>query len=131
MIRHKIVWCDRGFYSVYIGFCPSARAWDQELRKLKMKDPPPYPAKTSGARCSHFDAVSGRVMSLVTVADSADKCEKGEIIALIVHEAVHVWQRICDEIGERSPGQECEAYAVQSISQDLLYAYSRTRRKIL
>jgi hypothetical protein len=38
---------------------------------------------------------------------------------------VHVWQQHCEDIGERNPGSEQEAYAVQAIAQELMAEYGR------
>ena len=48
---------------------------------------------------------------------------------MLVHEAVHVWQAYCREIGERNPGDEQEAYAVQSIAQELMAEFARRMRQ--
>lgn len=52
-----------------------------------------------------------------------------EVAGLLVHEAVHVWQRWARDIGEENPGDEQEAYAVQSISQELMAEFARRQRK--
>jgi hypothetical protein len=41
----------------------------------------------------------------------------------ITHEAVHVFQRICELLGEEAPGHEVEAYAIERITQNLIDAY--------
>lgn len=43
-----------------------------------------------------------------------------EICGMLIHEAAHVWQELCDSIGEKSPSKEFEAYSIQCISQRLI-----------
>lgn len=46
-----------------------------------------------------------------------------EIAALLVHEAVHVFQAWCDVMGEHKPSAEFQAYSIQSISERLMHSY--------
>jgi hypothetical protein len=50
--------------------------------------------------------------------------EGPQVAALLVHEAVHIWQKWCEMYGEANPGTEQEAYAIQFISSELFYAYT-------
>lgn len=52
-----------------------------------------------------------------------------QIAGLLVHEAVHVFQRFCERIGEDDPSAEFEAYSIQTISQRLMLAYAETLEK--
>jgi hypothetical protein len=47
-----------------------------------------------------------------------------QIAGLLVHEAVHLVQRFCSDIGEHQPGAEFQAYATQWISQELMEQYT-------
>ena len=48
-----------------------------------------------------------------------------EVAGLLIHEAVHVWQGYARDLGEDNPGDEQEAYAIQSIAQELLAEFAR------
>jgi len=46
------------------------------------------------------------------------------VAGLLVHEAVHVWQATRDDqMREKNPGYETEAYAIQWISQQLMWSF--------
>jgi hypothetical protein len=47
-----------------------------------------------------------------------------QVAAMLVHEAVHIFQNFCESIGERTPSAEFEAYSIQAISQRLMEAYA-------
>lgn len=53
-------------------------------------------------------------------------CSGIEIAGLLVHEAVHVFQRYCEHIGEDRPSTEFEAYSTQAIAQELMAAYQES-----
>ena len=55
--------------------------------------------------------------------------EPEEVIAMIVHEAVHVKQHCMRYIGERKPSKEFEAYAVQHITEALLKQFFNQNAK--
>jgi hypothetical protein len=49
-------------------------------------------------------------------------------VALLVHEAVHAWQYVREEIGQSGrEGKEIEAYAIQHLTMSVLDAYRKTR----
>lgn len=128
MSKHQVVWLDRGGLPNYWGFCPSKKAWDAELKKLKC-DPAEYP--TASGHCAHFNSPSGRSLTLVTIAENVDvECSPAEIVGLLAHEGAHVWQETLRAIGEEAPSPEFEAYAIQRIVQDLVKTYEKTRRKL-
>lgn len=81
----------------------------------------------SGALCTTLDhAKTKEVCAVVSVSKhSQEFCNAIEMAGLLIHEAVHVWQEYAQRMGEKSPGDEQEAYAIQAISQELLAEYAR------
>lgn len=49
-----------------------------------------------------------------------------EIHGLLLHEAVHVWQRVKKLMGELEPSVEFEAYSIQRIAQDLFSMFEES-----
>ena len=126
MRKDRVVWCNRGWFPVYYGFCPSKAAWDYEMKRLGGVGEA-YP-ETDGRTCQYFHEESGKTCLIVTLADRMDDVDDPIGVAgLIVHEAAHVWQLIRRHIGEEEAGMETDAYALQAISTELMNAYASTR----
>ena len=126
---NRIAWCDRGWFPTYFGFCPSKKAWDREMKRLGIVDCP-YP--TSDARCTSFENATykdggKKTLALVTVGEHIDGKNSMGILGILVHECVHVWQTVRQDIGEESPSKEFEAYAMQNIVMSIFAAYAETR----
>ena len=49
-----------------------------------------------------------------------------QIHGLLLHEAVHIWQRIKTLMGEKEPSIEFEAYSIQRIAQDLFTMFQES-----
>lgn len=120
----KTIWIDAGWYPVRIAFCPDEASWKRLMKRMG-PEATPYPAKPSGAACSAFEDPHGDRIVVVTCGTGID--DPVELVCALVHEAVHVWQRILEHIKEKDPGWEPEAYAIQHISKGLIRAYSETR----
>ena len=56
------------------------------------------------------------------------ECERSliEVHGLLLHEAVHIWQRIKKLMGEKKPSTEFEAYSIQRIAQDLFAMFQES-----
>lgn len=122
----KVYWIDRGWQPVHLGFCPNKKAWDAVMEELKIKDPPPYPIADG---CTQYicNETTGDAIILVTL--NRDDKDLLSIIGLVAHEAVHVFDRICEHINEDEPSEEFKAYSIQMIIMELLEAWRKTRRK--
>jgi hypothetical protein len=82
--------------------------------------------ESDGGTMHWYDGHSGPI----AVVCIRPREKRDELIAfgMIVHEAAHVWQYHAEHIGEKVPGKEQEAYAIQAISQTLMIEYRRQWR---
>lgn len=72
-----------------------------------------------------------KLLQIVTINNKLDgKANLIEIAGLMAHEAVHVFQHICDDMGENSPSHEFQAYSIQFIFQQLMAAFKLSKRKL-
>lgn len=95
------------------------------MRRLKAPSIPRWLASERSKATSHFFSHEDHGLVAIVCLDGWQDLHPIEVAGLLVHEAVHVWQEHCDSIGERSPGSEQEAYAIQAISQELMAEFAR------
>lgn len=82
--------------------------------------------KTDRANATtHFFEGGGQHTAVVCIAPPGDEISSIQVASLLVHEAVHIWQHHRDLVGEKTPGTESEAYAIQAIAQRLMHEYWR------
>jgi len=106
--------------------CTSEKKFKKELKRLGVPkaDWPNFLTSTHvNATVHYFDETESQGKCCIVCLGSTEGFSKIQVYALLVHEAVHIWQAIRDSIGERYPGVEQEAYAIQRIAQSLMYAY--------
>ena len=119
-------WCDRSLWQCryHFGLCLTEKDFFREMKKMGVPrgEWPRWVSDSANATTHFLNHPDGAKAAIVCmpVNDSFSGVQQA---ALLVHEAVHIWQEHCDDIGEREPGSESEAYAVQSISQRLMEAY--------
>ncbi len=117
-------WLDRAIVvsPVYYGLCLSKRDFRKELRRLGIKERVSWLSPGAGATTHMLDSDDGRACAIVCLGDHKGR-SLAAVHALLVHEAVHVWQKIRETINERDPSSEFEAYSLQSIALELFAAY--------
>lgn len=123
-------WLDRSLVtSPYcLGLCTEESEFRKQLKKLNV---PGYKdivfvSQGAGATIHEFQSSDGKLCLIV--AFPVGKASKEQRTALMVHEAVHAWQAIRKELGEKYPSSEFEAYAVQHLVQELLRADKKLRK---
>jgi hypothetical protein len=107
---------------VYFGICTSERQFAGECRKLGIKQPPEWISATSDACCHILANSKGETACIVAAPPRQRGQSRAAYAALIVHEALHVWQQVRAAIGEDKPSSEFEAYSLQAICQELFEA---------
>lgn len=121
-------WLDRDLCHspLYIGLCTTEKSYLSELKRLGIKknDRPSF--CDLGDAVVHFVENKKGTVSEGTV--SAIVCIPygrpiHEVVGLLAHEAVHIWQEIKIKLGEHSPSPEFEAYSIQTITERLYGAY--------
>lgn len=123
----KSSWLDRALVrtSYYYCLCLSEKEFHKKLRwfKLPRADWPPFIKSTHANATAHFlESNEGERVAIVCLGDPKN-LDAIQITALLVHEAVHIWQRSMADIGETAPSEEFMAYGIQRISQELMYSY--------
>ena len=122
-------WLDRAFLvGPYYRLCLSEREFHKELDRMEFKGAKPSFLATDHADAStHFLTYEDKLTAIVTLR--VGKHTGIQVAAMLCHEAVHIWQDFRRHIGERSPGDETEAYAIQTIAQRLMESYQKQTRK--
>lgn len=74
---------------------------------------------------AQVDYYKGGKYCIVQIGDCVDRTVI-EIHGLLLHEAVHIWQRLKKIMNEQDPSSEFEAYSIQRIAQDLFEMYEQS-----
>jgi hypothetical protein len=126
----KALWLDRAIMTgPYFCLCVSEKSFHAVLKYLNVPkaDWPEFLTKGSDATTHHLDSSQGEAH--VVCIKPSKKHDGVQTYALLVHEAVHIWQAYREEIGEDRPASEQEAYSIQHLAQELMFSYDKQRKK--
>ena len=125
-----MIWCDRNLIQspLYVALCLSEKKYLKEVKRMGIKNPPPWIKTAHADATANFFTRDGKESVIVCLRNHENHTGV-EVAALLVHEAVHIWQAVRDIIGETSPSSEFEAYSVQQISLELMWAYEEMTAK--
>lgn len=127
----KVKWLSRSlFQGPYLALVTNQKQMDEITKHLNVEQQQ-YCSPKGDATTHGFINEHGSLVSVVGL--NLEKCagrDPIEVAALLVHEAVHVWQDARSRIvfnlnAERTGGLEAEmeAYAIQNIATNLMDAY--------
>jgi hypothetical protein len=105
--------------------CQSEKEFRKELKRLGIpkKDRPEFINPGANATV-HFFEKDNATSAIVCIGNREGRTHN-QVCGLLVHEAVHIWQEIKSNIGEKNPSLEFEAYSIQTIAQRLIEAYRK------
>ena len=111
----------------YVALCTTEKSFRKELKRLELprEDWPTFTSKNANATCHFLEWCDSKKIVIVCLGDCTGRTPI-EIAGLLVHEAVHIWQARHEDIGEKTPSHEMEAYAIQRIAIELMAAYAET-----
>lgn len=123
----KVAWINTWLVDspYYIGLCKSEEGFKRELKRLSVpRDSwPEWIPKRKDGSTHCFESKDGRLCVIICIRKA--KGHELDAIGLLIHEAVHAWQEIREELGEDNPSSEFEAYSIQAISQRLIAEYRK------
>ena len=114
-------WLDRETVRApHMALCLTEADYLKAARHCGIKSPNEWLDMNRAKACVHTWESGGKLVCVVCVHPDAAKAHPIEVAASLVHEAVHVFQRLCDSIGEAEPSREFEAYSIERISECLM-----------
>ncbi len=119
-------WLDRDTVRApYLTLCLSEAAYLKAARHCEVP-PDTWLDVNRHVALLHTWEKGGRLTCVVCLHPGGDPIE---IASSLIHEAVHVFQRLCDSIGESEPSREFEAYSIERIAERLMREFVRQTSK--
>ena len=123
-------WLDRHTVRTpHMILCLSAKEYARVVDHCKVPSPDAWIDERRQAACVHTWEREGVLTCVVCLHPNTLNEDPIEVAGTLVHESVHIFQQLCDSIGERNPSREFEAYSIQRISQELMTEFRRRMSK--
>lgn len=117
-----------GQWPIFVGFTTSRKAFKREMKRLSVSPCPEFLVNDRSNAATHFFTHEGQTTCIITMNKPEANRPVEQVAGMIAHEAVHVAQELWENVGEREPGKEAEAYLVQMITQCCLQDALETGR---
>lgn len=105
--------------------CLSEADFQRAVKHCKLKNADPWMDPDRQKAVVHTWENGGMLTCVVCLSPDAIKADPIEVASTLVHESVHIFQRLCDSIGETSPSREFEAYSIERIAEVLMREFVR------
>ena len=130
--KSLVFWCERiTVPTPYFGLCLTEEAFKRELKRLKHTEAVDWITGGASATVHTFESDDSTETVCVVCLDGrqALKRSETEIVGMLFHEAVHIWQGIVRVMREQQPSDEFEAYTIQRIGQALYWTWLEWKKK--
>ncbi len=119
-------WLDRDTVRApHMALCLTEADFIAAARHCKIKSPGTWIELDRNKACVHTWESGGLLTCIVCLHPDSAKANPIEVACTLVHESVHVFQRLCDSIGESEPSREFEAYSIERIAERLMREFVR------
>jgi phospholipid N-methyltransferase len=123
-MEYLMTWLDRTLIrGDFLCLCTTEAEFVKELKRTKVAAPWPKWIEDDALATTHY-IVTGKGNRATIVCMTDKKMDGIPAASLLVHEAVHVVQEYFRYIGEETPSIEFQAYSIQEVAGQLMYAYS-------
>ena len=113
-----------GLPSPKVALARSEKEYLALCRKLKVSNPGNWMSTEHAHATTHYINSNQGDLAVIVTIQRTDEFTPIQVASLLVHEAVHIWQEVCNRYGETAPAAEQEAYGIQSLAQDLMTQYA-------
>lgn len=121
----RLNWLDRDtVLAPRMALCLSEKEYLQAVAHCGVQGAPRRIDEDRQIACVHVWERCGSLVCIVCLHLS-DEHDPIDIAATLVHGFVHVFQHLCDSIGEDNPSEEFEAYSIERIAERLMREYKR------
>lgn len=100
--------------------CLSEKQYEKAMNKMKVPVEERGHFVSSGKQATTYFIPTNHGVCCVVCLGDMSNYSKDEVYGLILHECIHIWQTIKEWMQEESPGDEVEAYSIQSIFMDMI-----------
>lgn len=124
-------WLDRDtVLAPHMTLCLSEKEYLAAARHCKVERPDAWMDESRNMAVVHTWERAGRLTCVVCLhPDALVSTNPIQVACALVHEAVHIFQRLCDSIGESEPSREFEAYSIERISEQLMTDFVRRMKQ--
>ena len=134
MAVRKTKWLNNGIHFIsHYALCVDEADYWRVMDELKCKVRYPYcnTSETANAWVKTLAKADGEEVHLVCLGKDLLSKSVPVICGYLAHEATHIWQFVCDYIGEKEPSREFEAYMIQHITTELISEFFNHKFKKL